>query len=97
LIERLRTAGLNMKSDTADRPRIAQIFAGQNFVLTGTLAGLTREEASELIQQRGGRVTTSVSKKTSYVLAGSDPGSKLDKASQLALPIINEEQFREML
>ncbi len=98
LIERLRSAGLTMKSDTADRPRIAQTFAGQNFVLTGTLEGLTREEASELIQQRGGRVTTSVSsRRPAMFWRGSDPGSKLDKASQLGLSIINEKQFREML
>jgi len=58
---------------------------------------MSREQASELIQQRGGRVSSSVSKKTSYVLAGADPGSKLDKARQLEVPIIDEQQFGQML
>jgi len=97
LIERLCTAGLKMQSDTAAAPRIAQIFAGQTFVLTGTLEGTTREEATQLIQERGGRVNSSVSKKTAYVLAGSDPGSKLDKARQLGVRVLDEQQFRKML
>ena len=97
LIDRLRAAGLTLESATASSPRIAQVFAGQAFVLTGTLEGLSREEATELIQQRGGRVTSSVSKKTAYVLAGTDPGSKLDKAKQLGVPLLDEQQFRKML
>jgi DNA ligase (NAD+) len=97
LIERLKSAGLNMKSETADRPRIPQIFAGQTFVLTGTLERLTREEAAELIQQRGGKVSSSVSKKTNYVVAGRDAGSKLEKAQQLGVEILNEQQFGQML
>ncbi len=97
LIARLRAAGLNMKAKTADKPRIPQVFAGKTFVLTGTLEGLTREEATELIRQRGGKTSSSVSKKTSYILAGADPGSKLEKARQLGVPIIDELQFRQML
>lgn len=97
LIARLKAQGLNMKSDTADRARVPQIFAGKTFVLTGSLDGLSREEASELILQRGGKVSSSVSKKTSYVLAGVDPGSKLEKARQLGLEIIDESRFRQML
>jgi len=97
LIERLSEAGLKMKTDSAEKPRIPQVFAGQTFVLTGTLEGLSREEATELIQQRGGRVNSSVSKKTSYVLSGVDPGSKLDKARQLGVQILDEQQFRKML
>jgi DNA ligase (NAD+) len=97
LIERLRAAGLTLKSATAATPKMKQVFAGQIFVLTGTLEGLSREEATELIQQRGGRVTSSVSKKTSYVLAGADPGSKLEKAHQLGVSVLDEQQFRKML
>jgi DNA ligase (NAD+) len=66
-------------------------------VLTGTLPGMTRDEARELIETNGGRVTGSVSKKTDYVLAGADPGSKLDKANQLGVPVIDEDNFRKML
>jgi DNA ligase (NAD+) len=66
-------------------------------VLTGTLEGLTRDEAAALIQERGGRVSSSVSKKTSYVLAGQDPGSKLEKAQELGVHIIDEQEFRAML
>jgi len=97
LIERLRAAGLTLKSNTAAKPRTAQVFAGQTFVLTGTLEGLSREQATELIEQRGGRVSSSVSKKTAYVLAGEDPGSKLEKAKQLGVPVLDEQQFRKML
>ena len=97
LIERLKAAGLNMKSETADRPRVAQVFAGRTFVLTGTLERLTREEAAELIQQRGGKVSSSVSKKTNYLVAGRDAGSKLEKARQLGVEILDEQQFGQML
>lgn len=97
LIERLRAAGLPMKSDVVEQPRVRQVFAGKTFVLTGTLDGMTREEASALVQERGGRVSSSVSKKTSYVLAGRDPGSKLDKARELGVEILDEQQFRAML
>jgi DNA ligase, NAD-dependent len=96
-IARLKSAGLNMRSETADRPRIAQVFAGQTFVLTGTLERLTREEATEMIQQRGGKVSSSVSKKTKYVVAGRDAGSKLEKARQLGVEILDEQQFGQML
>jgi DNA ligase (NAD+) len=74
-----------------------QRFAGKVFVLTGTLPSMTRDEARELIETNGGRVTGSVSKKTDYVLAGADPGSKLDKANQLGVPVIDEDNFRKML
>ncbi len=71
-------------------------FAGKTFVLTGTLPKRSRPEAEALIKQRGGKVTGSVSKMTSYVLAGTDPGSKLDKAKQLGIPVIDEAEFERM-
>jgi len=96
LIERLRELGLKMESDVqVDRPR--QVLAGKTFVVTGTLDGMSREEAEALIAKFGGRVTKSVSKKTDFVLAGRDPGSKLDKAKQLGLSIIDESALRAML
>ena len=67
------------------------------FVLTGTLPTYKREEAKELIERRGGKVSGSVSKKTSYVLAGEEAGSKLDKAQKLGIPVIDEEEFNKML
>ena len=66
-------------------------------MLTGTLDGLTREEATELIVNAGGKVTGSVSKKTDYVVAGSDPGSKLVKAEQLGIAVVDEDQLRQLL
>jgi DNA ligase (NAD+) len=73
------------------------VLAGKNFVVTGTLDGLSREEAEALISEFGGRVTKSVSKKTDYVLAGRDPGSKLDKARELGIAVIDEAALRAML
>ena len=97
LIERLRNAGLPMKSDAVEEPQLAPVFAGKTFVLTGTLDTMTREEATALIAERGGRVSTSVSKKTDFVLAGRDAGSKLQKAQDLGVRILDERQFSAML
>jgi DNA ligase (NAD+) len=72
-------------------------LAGSTFVLTGTLPGLTREEATALIEAAGGKVSGSVSKKTSYVLAGEEAGSKLEKARTLGVSVIDEAQFRALL
>ena len=96
LIERLRNYGLNMKA-AVRRERVPQVLAGKTFVITGTLDGMTREEATSLIEQRGGRVSSSVSKKTSYLVAGADPGSKLDKARAAGVPVIDEQILRGML
>lgn len=80
-----------------ERSAIAQMFEGKTFVLTGTLPTLSREEARQMIKDRGGKVSGSVSKNTDYVLAGEDPGSKFDDATTLGVPIITEEEFKTML
>ena len=97
LVERLRSAGLPMKAEIVEEPTEGQVLVGKTVVLTGTLDTMTREEATALIEARGGRVTSSVSKKTSFVLAGRDAGSKLEKAQKLGVEILNEQQFRAML
>jgi len=97
LIEKLRTAGLPLKTDSVEQPQFEQVFAGKTFVLTGTLDTMTREEASALIVERGGRVSSSVSKKTNFVVAGRDAGSKLEKARELGVRILDERELRAML
>ena len=98
LIARLARAGLRMIEETppSDAAEKALPFRGSTWVITGTLAQ-PREEIAELILARGGKVSGSVSKKTSYVLAGEEAGSKLEKAKKLGLKIVNETEFREML
>lgn len=96
LIEKLKQAGVNMKSKVSATKKDDR-FAGKTFVLTGTLPTMTRSEATEIIQMYGGKVSGSVSKKTSYVLAGEEAGSKLTKAQTLGVPIISEEEFKEMI
>lgn len=96
LIEKLKEAGVNMEvleddSNSDDR------FFGETFVLTGSLTGFTRQEASDIIERFGGKVSGSVSKKTSYVLAGEEAGSKLTKAQELGIRIISEEEFNNMI
>jgi DNA ligase (NAD+) len=90
--------GIEPKSEKVSAKKAVELpLAGKTFVLTGTLPSMTREEASEKIDALGGHVTGSVSKKTDYVLAGSEPGSKFDKAKELGLKIIDEAEFRKML
>lgn len=83
--------------DEVQQTSVDPDFANKTFVLTGKLEHYTRDEAASLIEQRGGRVSSSVSKKTDYVLAGSDAGSKLAKAESLGVRIINEREFESML
>ena len=73
------------------------IFAGKTFVLTGTLEKYTRDKASEIIEENGGKTSSSVSRKTDYVLAGKEAGSKLKKAENLGVVIISESEFEDML
>ena len=94
LVERLRSAGLNFESDEA--PADTR-FLGMTFVLTGSLDRFTRDEAGAMIEQRGGKVSGSVSKKTSIVVAGENAGSKLEKANSLGIRVVNEEEFLAML
>ncbi len=93
LIERLREAGLNFKSELYQPQTKAGPFVGKTFVLTGTLPTLKREEATAKIESLGGKVSNSVSKKTDYVLAGEEAGSKLDKAQELGVKILDEAEF----
>jgi DNA ligase (NAD+) len=95
LIERLRSAGVVMKEER-QAPKSTK-FAGMTFVFTGTLAHRTREEAEALVASHGGKAGSSVSKKTNYVVAGADPGSKFEKAKSLGVEILNEAQFEKLL
>ena len=94
LIESLRAAGLNF---TQPDDRISSRFAGMTFVLTGTLEKYSRTEAGALIEKNGGKVSGSVSKKTTYVVAGTEAGSKLTKAQSLGIAILSEDDFEKML
>jgi DNA ligase (NAD+) len=95
LVERLRKAGLTFEH--ALRKKTGGALTGKTFVITGTLPNLAREEAKARIESAGGKVAASVSKKTDYVLAGADPGSKLDKANQLGVPVIGEPDLLALL
>ena len=93
LVERLRAAGLTLSGQKKER---GTKLAGKTFVLTGTLAKYTRDEAKKRIEDAGGKVTGSVSKKTDYVVAGTDAGSKLDKANQLGVKVIDEAELEKL-
>ena len=95
LSDRLRSAGLQFTYEST-RPKAGPL-KGMTFVLTGSLPTMSREEAKELIEKAGGKVSGSVSKKTTYVVAGEEAGSKLDKAKELGVPVLTEEQLREKL
>ena len=94
LIIRLREAGVNFQ---ATQQRLDDRFAGKTFVLTGALSLFTRDEATRCIELYGGKAAGSVSKKTTYVVAGENAGSKLKKANELGIPVLSEEEFSEML
>lgn len=96
LCSRLEAAGVRTKIEKTSQPT-NETLAGKLFVLTGTLAGYTRDEARAAIEARGGRVSSSVSKKTDYVVAGDEAGSKLDKATALGVTVIDETAFKKLL
>lgn len=94
LIEHLRKCGVDMTYEAVEK---GGIFSGKTFVITGTLPGMKRSEAKKLIEDNGGKVSSSVSKKTDYLLAGDEAGSKLDKANKLGINVISEEDLEKML
>ena len=95
LLEKLERLGLNMKEPK--RAGVSAALAGKTFVLTGTLKGFTREEAGRMILDRGGRVASSVSKKTNALIAGEAAGSKLEEAGRLGVSVLNETEFKKLL
>jgi DNA ligase (NAD+) len=97
LCDRLRAAGVRTELAKQSSVQVDERFAGKQFVLTGKMEGYTRDEARALIEARGGRVNSSVSKKTDFVIAGDDAGSKLDKATALGIDVIDEVGFKRML
>ena len=97
LVTRLKATGVKTETDSAGGSAHDDRFVGKTFVLTGKLENYTRDEAAKLIEDRGGRVSSSVSKKTDYVVAGSDAGSKLTKAESLRVAVLNESQFGAMV
>ena len=97
VIEKLKEAGVNTKLIESDDADIPKIFEKMKIVLTGTLPTLKRNDAKEMIEKRGGKATSSVSKSTSFVLAGEEAGSKLTKANDLGIKVIDEEKFLQLI
>ncbi|PSP11583.1 MAG: DNA ligase, partial [Cyanobacteria bacterium SW_10_48_33] len=97
LVQRLQAAGLQFASSPRETPQATKSVSGKTFVITGTLPSLTREEAKALIEKAGGKVTSSVSSKTDYLVAGEKAGSKLEKAQQFGITQLSEPQLREIV
>ncbi len=97
LIERLKSAGVKTELEAASHAAFDEKFTGKTFVLTGKLESFTRDEAAKLIEDRGGRTSSSVSKKTDYVVAGEDAGSKLTKAEELGVAVLDEKAFQALI
>ncbi len=99
VIERLERAGVAMAAVRPEGEGVPRTLEGLTFVLTGTLTGLrlSREEAADALKAYGAKVSSSVSKKTSYVVAGENPGSKYDKAVELGVPVLDEDQLRAVM
>ena len=93
VIDRLIDRGLMVAPPETEASPGSQSLAGKTFVFTGGLAGYSRDQAKQMVEQQGGQVSSSVSKKTSYVVAGTDPGSKLDQAQKLGVQILTEAEF----
>jgi DNA ligase (NAD+) len=97
VIQRMRKLGVQVEEGDIASKELLQPLEGKSFVLTGALEGMTREEAKQKIESLGGRVTSSVSKQTDYVVAGTEPGSKLEKAEKLGMQVLDEAKFRSLL
>jgi DNA ligase (NAD+) len=97
VIQKLRQAGVRFEEADKSKKQFDDRFEEKSFVLTGALENYTRDEASEAIRLRGGKVSGSVSKNTDYLVAGADPGSKLDKARKLKVTVLTEDEFQNML
>jgi len=98
VVERLAAAGVNMgQRDAAPPSPVSGSLSGQTFVLTGTLSTMTREQAQAAIEARGGKVTSSVTRKTTWLVVGVEPGSKLDKARTLGVPVLDESAFAQLI
>lgn len=97
LIKRLRNYGVKLEIEESSTAQLDENFVNKTFVLTGKLENFTRDEAAKIIEDRGGKVSSSVSKNTHFVVAGSDAGSKLTKAEALGVEVLSEEEFREMI
>ncbi|MCK5710251.1 MAG: NAD-dependent DNA ligase LigA, partial [Deltaproteobacteria bacterium] len=95
LVTKMLTSGIEIQHK--EKTVLSDKFAGQSFVFTGSLQTLTRDEAQKLVQDHGGRATSSVTKKTSYVVAGDNPGSKLEKAQSLGIEVLTEGEFNKLL
>jgi DNA ligase (NAD+) len=97
VVSKLHTAGVwPLEQASRGESNVPQVFSNMTFVVTGTLLGFSRDEIKEFIEGRGGKVTDSVSKKTSYLVLGENPGSKLEKARALGIPILDESQLRAL-
>jgi DNA ligase (NAD+) len=97
MLEKLEKNGVNLKVDARVNSAKNGALAGKTFVLTGSLSGLTRDQAKDKIRELGGEMSESVSEKTAYVIVGAEPGSKKDKAEKLGVKILNEEEFLKMI
>jgi len=97
VIEQLRAAGVRWEEGPPARPAAAGPFTGKIVVLTGTLSAMSRDEAKDRIESAGGKVTGSVSKKTDFVVAGEEAGSKLDRAKELGVAVLDEKDFLKLL
>ena len=95
LVSKMLSSGINI--DYGVKTKISDQFEGQSFVFTGALQNMTRDQAQEIVQNHGGRATSSVTKKTSYVVVGKDPGSKYDKAVSLGIEVLTEEEFQKLV
>jgi DNA ligase (NAD+) len=97
IIERLKDFGVKLEIEESSTAQLDERFVGKIFVLTGKLEQFTRDEAARIIEERGGKVSSSVSKNTNFVVAGSDAGSKLKKAESLGVAVLSEDEFKAMI